>query len=118
MTDFFINFTNHPSAVWDDSQINAARCFGDILDIPFPTVSPTASAEEICRLGEEYVQLILSKVPRAVLCQGEFTLSYYVIRRLLEHGIKVFAACTERQVIMVGNEKRSIFSFVQFREYL
>lgn len=118
MKQLFINFTNHPSVSWGQEQLDAAHCFGEILDIPFPNVPPSFTSEEITRLGEEYTNRILAAGPSVVLCQGEFSLAYDVICRLKQHNIKVLAACSERNTVMVGNERRSIFSFVQFREYL
>lgn len=117
MNKCFVNFTNHPSSTWNQEQLAAARAFGEIQDIPFPNVPPTLTAEEIARLGTDCTEQILDRQPAAVLCQGEFSLAHDVICRLKQHGIKVLAACSERNTIMIGNEKRSSFSFVQFREY-
>ncbi len=55
------------------------------------------------------------------MCQGEFCLSYHVIERLKKAGVRVVAACSERVVEEVygktGTEKKSVFQFIQFREY-
>lgn len=118
MNTKFVNFTNHPHSSWEPNQIEAALSYGDIVDIPFPNVSPVLSSEEIYLLGQEYTDKILAAHPAAVMCQGEFSLAYNVIYRLKGKGIKVVAACSERNTITVGNERRSFFSFVQFREYL
>ena len=114
----FINFTNHPSSLWDEAQTQAAKAFGTVLDIPFPALAPNLTAEQIVALGDTFVTDIISHHPAAVLCQGEFTLAFYVASKLKKQGITVLAACSERDTIMVGNEKRSIFKFVQFREYV
>lgn len=68
------------------------------------------------------VEKILSMKPDAVLCQGEMTLSYQVIRRLLQAGILVVAACSERIVTELespdgGRQKLSRFHFCRFRAY-
>ena len=118
MTHTFINFTNHPSSLWDEAQKQAAEAFGNILDIPFPAVTPNLSEKEIMELGDTFIKTILSHNPAAVLCQGEFTLAFYVTSQLKKQGIPVLAACSERDTVIVGNEKRSIFKFVQFREYV
>lgn len=118
MDNKFINFTNHPSELWEQNQIDSALTFGKIIDIPFPNVPPTFTPKDIDELGLEYTNRILVENPTAVLCQGEFSLSYNIICRLKQNDIKVLTACSERNTIIVGNEKRSIFSFVQFREYL
>ena len=114
----FINFTNHPSSLWDEPQTQATKTFGTIIDIPFPVVAPNLSEKEIRELGDTFIENILNYNPAAVLCQGEFTLAFYVTSQLKKRGIPVLAACSERDTVMVGNEKRSIFKFVQFREYV
>ena len=118
MNQIFINFTNHPSATWSPEQLNTAKQYGDVIDIPFPNVSPSLTAQEITELGNEQCNLILKHAPAAVLCQGEFSLAYDIIKRLKELNITVLAACSERNTVTIGNERRSIFCFVQFREYL
>ncbi len=114
----FINFSNHPSELWEIPQRKAAEVWGTIVDIPFPMVFPLADEKMIAGLGDEYVSRIAERNPAAVMCQGEFTLSYYVIRKLKERGIRVLSACTERISRQEGNEKISVFSFVRFREYV
>ena len=118
MTRTFINFTNHPSSLWDETQRQAAEAFGTIIDLSFPAVTPDLSEQEIIILGDTFLKNILSYNPVAVLCQGEFTLAFYVASQLKKQGISVLAACSERNTVTVGNEKRSIFTFVQFREYV
>ena len=79
------------------------------------------STDGVRKLAEEYAEKILAKKPDCVMCQGEFCLSWHVIARLKEAGVRVAAACSERIVEEVygenGTEKRSVFRFVQFREY-
>lgn len=118
MNKKFINFTNHPSTAWDKNQTSVALTYGELLDIPFPNVPPHLTSDELATLGEEYAEKIINNNPAAVLCQGEFSLAYNVITRLKQKGIPVLAACSERNTTIVGNEKRSIFSFVRFREYI
>ncbi len=118
----FINYTNHPSDLWDERQLTAAKEYGEVLDIPFVNVSPTATTEEVERLAEQQVALILSKAPDAVLCQGEMTLTYHMVRLLKKSGIRALCACCERittdYVSKDGQcEKRSVFKFISLREY-
>ena len=117
----FLNFSNHPSSLWGQEQKTVAGQFGQIEDLPFPQVPADMSSEEVCRLADAYAKQILSRKPDCVLCQGEFCLSWHVIARLKEAGVRVVAACRERVVEEVygenGTEKRSVFRFVQFREY-
>lgn len=59
---------------------------------------------------------------RAVMCQGEFTLSYAIIKRLKERGICAVAACSRREAEEILQEdgstrKKVVFHFEGFREY-
>lgn len=114
----FVNFSNHPHEKWGKEQLSAAKEYGEVVSIPFPAVSPSASEQDIESLAREKVREILDKEPAAVLCQGEFTLVFRVVSLLKQHGIKVVAACTERVATeLEDGTKMSKFSFVQFREY-
>lgn len=113
----FINFTNHPSDKWDDKQTEAAEIYGKIIDVPFPAVNPKASEEDIKQLAKQCIEQIIKLQPSCVLCQGEFTLSFYVVNKLKLKGIKVVSACSERNVVEQGEKKIAVFRFVQFREY-
>ncbi len=120
----FVNFSNHPSDRWDISQYNAAVKYGEIVDVPFPEVSPEEDEAYIDRLIDESVTKITSAgdTLEAVMVQGEYNLTYGVVNRLLALGIKVLSACTQRNVIESVDEtgnitKESRFCFVRFREY-
>ena len=120
----FINFSNHPSARWDQAQLDAAREYGEIVDIPFPEVSPFAGEHDITVLAEESVSNVLKYADKgdAVMAQGEFTLTYSVINILKRKGIKVLSACSTRSVEESTDEngntiRKSVFSFARFREY-
>lgn len=117
----FINHTNHPSARWGEEQKQAAEIYGGILDVPFPNIPPEMSGVAVAALAEEEGSKILSMNPSAVLCQGEFTYSYHLIRFLKSHGILVLAACSMRDVREWEENREShksvIFRFVQFRAY-
>lgn len=117
-----INFSNHPSKYWSKEQQEAARVWGEIEDMAFPSVPARASAQEIQLLAEQQIKLILEKKPAAVLCQGEFTLSYAMVRRMKEKGILAVSACSERNTREIYengiSKKEIIFEFVRFREYV
>lgn len=117
----FVNYTNHRSSNWCNKQRQEAEKYGKICDIDFPDIPPYASAVNIKSFAEKEFKKILSYNPACVLCQGESTLSYYLINKLKKSGIKVVAACTERNVQEeIQNEeiiKTSKFLFRQFREY-
>lgn len=119
---YFINFTNHPSAFWDEYQIQEALQYGDeITDIPFPDIPATATEAEIAQLAEAYTRKLAEVSPAVVLCQGEFTFSYQVIGMLLKRGIPVLAACSKRSVIETqlngATIKQAEYKFVKFRYY-
>ena len=124
----FINYSNHPSAGWMDDQKNAASIeYGSIVDVPFPAVPVGYTSDDIRQLAEAEVKGILDVLQEstdsrnAVMCQGEFTLSYAVISRLQAAGIRVVSAVSERKTVeKIENGtsvKTSVFRFAGFREY-
>ena len=52
-----INLTNHPFTQWCDKQLEAARTYGEIMDIPFPEVDENANEIYISALADEYLQI-------------------------------------------------------------
>ncbi len=91
--------------------------YGEIIDVPFPTVDPQGDEGYIEGLAERYLRRILQLHPYVVLCQGEFCLAYRIITKLHESGIMVLAACSERVVKEAGQKKEVMFAFSQFRRY-
>lgn len=117
-----INFTNHPSSLWDAVQTEAARKeFGDIVDVTFPVITPDADEEEIERLADEYVQKIKETAGDktfAVHLMGEMTFTFAMLKRLQNMNITCVASTTERNVIEMSQGKKEVqFSFVKFRHY-
>ena len=51
---------------------------------------------EIRRIALRESEAICALQPSAVVCQGEFTLAYVVIRQLIGKGVTVLAACSNR----------------------
>ena len=118
----FINLSNHPSELWSERQKDASLKYGNIKDYPFPKVEPNSSSKDVTRLANQIVNDLIVESPRAVMCQGEFTLTFAIVRLLQQKGITVLSACTERHVSEVTDEegrtsKKSVFEFVQYREY-
>ena len=70
------------------------------------------------KLVYKMIERIMSYHPKAVLCQGEFTLAYYIISALMRNGIIVLAACSNRNVKEDENKKIVGFNFVRFRSYI
>ena len=118
----FINFSNHDSSNWSETQIYAAMQWGNITDVRFPNVPAEATEEDIQRLSCQCVNQICAFQPEAVMCQGEFTLAFAVVTMLKKKGITVVSACSERKAVESFLEdgsckKSSIFEFVKFRKY-
>lgn len=118
----FINISNHPSALWSDIQRKKAEEYGQIIDMAFPDVSPDLTEAEVSEIGTEYVKKILSYNPQAVMCQGEFTLTFDIVTKLKKYNVKCLSACSERNTVetKMSNgsvKKETIFSFIRFREF-
>ena len=118
----FINCSNHTAEHWSEDQKKAACFWGEIVDYPFPAVPSDADEKMIAAMAVRAANDIASMKPEAVMCQGEFTLSFALIRCLKSKGITVVAACNERKVIERYQPDGSVrkiseFSFVRFREY-
>lgn len=119
----FINFSNHASSKWNQNQIEEALKWGEIVDVPFPMLKADLTEDEIVNIGDEYVEKILACEPSVVMCQGEFTLTYYVVNQLIKRGITCVSACSERVSVEKMQEdgtvrKESFFNFVGFRKYV
>ena len=118
----FINFSNHPSARWSTAQQSAAQRYGKVVDVPFPDIDPTADETALDSMAAVYADHLLHLNPDAVLCQGESTFAYRVIRRLEGRGVPVLAACSCREVQEITRPdgstlRQSVFVFVGFRRY-
>ena len=120
----FVNFSNHPSSRWSEEQLKVAgQQYGEIVDVPFPSLDPCMDERAIAEIGEDCIEKILELSPCAVMCQGEFTLTFYVVNRLINKGISCVSACSERSSVEVMQEdgsvrKESLFLFRGFRKYI
>ena len=116
-----VNFSNHPSLNWDSRQMEAARCYGEVVDIPFPAVAPDADSQNLKALAHDCVLKILAMgKPEEITVHimGEMTFTFMVVTRLKEMGIRCVASTTERKTTYnADGTKLSEFSFVKFREY-
>jgi ABC-type branched-subunit amino acid transport system substrate-binding protein len=118
----FINLTNHPSSSWSQRQLDEAWKYGAIVDRAFPVIDPYMSDEDVRRTAQEIAAEVKAMNPGAVLCQGEFTLTYALVQEMKAYGITVVAACSQRCTEETSDEngntiKNSVFRFVQFRNY-
>ena len=66
----FINFSNHASTRWGVPQKQAAKKYGEIVDVQFPNVNPEATSEEVHELARVCAEKIMEMKPECVLCQG------------------------------------------------
>lgn len=116
-----INLSNHPSSKWPKEQMEAAKKYGEIIDMPFPVIDPAGDEEYVKETADEYVQKVLDIAcdkQVTVHLMGEMTLTYALLERFKEHGIPCIAATTERIVSEEKGVKVSIFRFVKFRYYV
>lgn len=117
----FINLSNHPSEKWTVAQTKAAEIYGEIVDLPFPSVDPAGDTTYIDNLANEYVEKVVSMADgehTVVHIMGEMTLIYSIINKLNSKGIICVCSTTERIVEDLENgEKKVLFNFVKFREY-
>ena len=117
----FINLSNHPSSKWSAEQVEAARVYGEIVDLPFPVVDPKGDEVHVSALADEYcrkVQAMAAGYPVAVHVMGEMTLTFAIVSRLQALGIPCYAATTERIITeLPEGRKESVFRFVRFRKY-
>lgn len=117
-----INLSNHPSNNWTTRQLEAAKEYGEVKDLPFPAIEPMASTEDISKLAEQFCLQITNLLKNhsensAVHIMGELTFCYAIVHKLQKRGIRCVASTTERLVIENGNAKTVEFNFCRFREY-
>lgn len=117
-----INYSNHPSSLWSKEQIQEAhRQFGEIVDMPFPTVAPNADEQDIVHLTEtELIRISTFAPPKEAIIHimGEMTLTYALVNRLKNMGYCCVASTTYREVYEeCPNKKIVSFQFVRFRCY-
>ena len=120
-----INLSNHPSANWSSEQLDAARVYGSIIDMPFPNIAPAGDGEYIQSLCEEYLRKIdgtckdvacnVSTI--AVHIMGEMTFTFAMVKALQGKGTTCIASTTERVTKEENGVKTSEFRFVSFRNY-
>lgn len=117
----FLNLSNHPSDKWSKAQLDAARAYGEVVDMPFPEIDPGATTEEIHRLAEEYAKEISSRYPDCDLTvhlMGEMTFCFRLVTLLHARGVRCVASTTQRKTSeLPDGKKESIFEFQAFREY-
>ena len=118
----FINLSNHALQNWSTKQKEEAEKYGELIDLPFPNISPYADSVEIDRLVEKYFNKGMGYHNPVVMLQGEFIFTFRLATKLKAAGIKVVAGRSERIVVESVNSegipvKKSEFHFAGFMEY-
>jgi hypothetical protein len=113
-----LNLSNHPSTAWPQNQLASASRWGEVQDLPFPQIDPSAQQGDIEELAHKFLRLILEIKPNAVHLMGELTFTFKLVQLLKSHGITVLASTTHRTTeVRPDGTKISKFEFVQFRHY-
>lgn len=114
----FVNVSNCPSARWAAAQVEAARAYApEIVDVPFPDVTPDAGGHELEGLARSVCDRVPAGATHAMV-MGELTLTALLVKRLQARGVICLATAGPR-LAEVGADgvKTSRFEFVRFREY-
>jgi len=116
-----VNLSNHPLATWSLEQREAAKEYGEIIDMAFPQIEPDASENDMCNIVDEYMKAIKSQMDYYEMTfhlMGEMTFTYKMVVKLKELGLRCVASTTERNTVITSDGKKiSDFCFVKFREY-
>ena len=117
-----INLSNHPTAMWLPEQTEAAhRTYGEVFDLPFPTVPADADEADIQTIAQEYLNKVQTFSPPAeavVHIMGEMTLTYALVCLLKQAGYTCVASTSVREVYEEEpGKKTAVFRFVRFRKY-
>lgn len=118
----FINISNHPSSSWQTEQLEEARKYGVMYDIPFPVIPADWGAEEVATLVGGYAKKIKDLLPEpddssVIHLMGETVFTFMLASLLLTEHYIVIASTTERIVSYEKDKKVSVFRFVRFRPY-
>ena len=72
--------------------------YGDIMNVPFPNVSPIANSDKVVELARNTASRLKVNGNDAVLVQGEMTLTFALVSILRSLGIACVTVCSERKV--------------------
>lgn len=100
----FFNISNHPCHVekstWSREQVEAAKVIGgEVIDIPFPTVTPDMSDERIASIAREVARDIKGMSHNrlsAAMVAGEYVTTIRIIAELQKVSIPCFFGQSER----------------------
>lgn len=117
---YFVNFSNHPISEWSEKQLEMAKEYGSIIDMPFPNIDSDGKSDDIDDLVKLYQEIFKTIERRAnivVHIMGEQTFSFRTIVELKSRGVKCLASTTERVSEEEDGIKTSVFEFKNYREY-
>lgn len=118
-----INLSNHPQNKWLKKQLEAAKKYGEVIDMPFPQIDAKTNSEDVKELAREYAQKIIDDYDDGdteitVHIMGEMTFVYNFVRLFQGCGIRCIASSTQRIVEEEEPGKKiTEFHFEDFREY-
>lgn len=116
-----INLSNHPYSTWSEPQKQAALPYGEVKEIPFPSIDAQADEKEIESLACRYLEEIKSfghPYSTVVHIMGEFSFTFALIKKLKEAGYTCIASTSKRICTSVSNGKKIVsFQFERFRQY-
>lgn len=119
--NMLLNLSNHPSSQWSKAQLVAAEEYGDIIDLPFPAIDPSASEADIVALADIFYQQVKSLggvEDLTIHLMGEFSFTYALLSRLRQEGYTCVVSTSARNVVMRDDVKEVIFEFVRFRKII
>ncbi|GAB4464337.1 MAG: hypothetical protein Fur0028_15710 [Bacteroidales bacterium] len=116
-----LNLSNHPLSQWSDEQKQEAnKLFGQIVDFPFPYISPQWDLKQVEQLAEATFEQILSQFDTKNLVihiMGEQVFCYIMIKKIEKSNIKCVASTTERIIEEKDGKNIKYFNFIRFRSY-
>ncbi len=117
-----INLSNHPLSTWSEEQKKSGyNQFGEVVDIPFPTVDPNADYKSIFSTAKDLVKSLIKNYNNDEVVfhiMGEMTLTFHLVELLKSNGYTCVASTTERKVNYLEDGTKNVtFNFVRFREY-
>ena len=119
--NMFLNLCNHPSSQWSESQLFAAKEYGEIIDLPFPYIDPGASEADIAVLADSFFLRVKSMGEAeniTIHLMGEFSFTYALLYRLRKEGYDCVVSTSARNVVMRDGVKEVVFDFVRFRKII
>ncbi|MDP2660076.1 MAG: hypothetical protein Q8R28_05055 [Dehalococcoidia bacterium] len=123
MPSLFLNWSRHPSRTWGADELAAARALGNVVDVPFPTIRPELTMDQVQDLAADFYRQFLDMgrgyAKLYIHVGGEMSLCLTLFHIHLTYDS---ASDREKLTFLVSTSRRSrgaeggAFEFVQFRE--